>query len=574
MRENDNGISAGRSSKRILQRLADLKRPRLIWFILLLLVYSATMVAVMKTSGSEGVIMICAHPVPLRSLTGAFSSISNLCIIFLVVFFKLPGMVISLILISLQFPKLLYDLLGANNYSSIAGLFSNILIILAICLLYRNNRRIEKYQHRLRDQAITDRLTGLANRFACSELMDDLISRGETFAVAVLNLNNFKGINNTMGQATGNAVLIEVADRLRIAVENDQSETHDFVTRQGGDEFAVIIRGFRSGDEISRSVAYYQKIVEEKITVDDCDYYLTARIGYAEYPADAAGGDELLACALMAQYEAKRTGSSVSRYTADLMNPEHEMEIERMIRTALEHGELFFYLQPQYDISHNLRGFEVLARMKDEDGSFISPAEFIPVAEKVGLIDKVDHTVFMQSTMFFGHLIRKAPSNAILCINVSVRHLMKNDFLEEVRDVLEKSGVPAAQLEIEITESIMIDSIEKAVQCIQDLRSMGIHIAIDDFGTGYSSLSYLSSFPANLLKVDKSFIDQMNTNEDSRKYVESIISIGHVMHFDVIAEGVEEQDQVETLRRIGCDYIQGFIWGRPMPPEEAAKLIS
>ena len=404
--------------------------------------------------------------------------------------------------------------------------------------------------------------------------MDDLVSRGESFAVAVLNLNNFKSINNTMGQATGNAVLIEVSDRLRTAVDNDQSETHDYVTCQGGDEFAVIIRGYRSSDEILRSVTYYQKIVDEKVTVDGCDFYLSTRIGYAEYPSDAASGDELLTCAMVAQYEAKRTGSSVVCYTPDLMHPEHDVAIERRIRSALEHNEVFFYLQPQYDISHSLRGFEVLARMKDEDGNFISPAEFIPIAEKAGIIDKVDHTVFLQSMMFFGELIRKTHTKAILCINVSVRHLMKNDFLDEVRDVLEKSQVPASQLEIEITESIMIDSIEKAVQCIQDIRSMGVQIAIDDFGTGYSSLSYLSSFPANLLKVDKSFIDQMNTNEDSGKYVESIISIGHVMHFDVIAEGVEEQDQVETLRRIGCDYIQGFIWGRPMPPEDAAKLVS
>ena len=150
---------------------------------------------------------------------------------------------------------------------------------------------------------------------------------------------------------------------------------------------------------------------------------------------------------------------------------------------------------------------------------------------------------------------------------------MKNDFLEEVKSVLEISGIPAGQLEIEITESIMIDSAEKALKVIEALKDMGIKIAIDDFGTGYSSLSYLNNFPANLLKVDKSFVDRMNASDSSKQYVAAIISMGHVMNFDVIAEGVEEPDQLDTLRRIGCDYVQGFIWGKPMPPEQAGDLV-
>jgi len=210
-------------------------------------------------------------------------------------------------------------------------------------------------------------------------------------------------------------------------------------------------------------------------------------------------------------------------------------------------------------MSHRLRGFEALARMKDENGNFISPGEFIPVAEKVGLIDKVDGTVFRKSMIFFGQLLRKSNIDMILSVNVSVRHMMKNDFIDEISSLLKISGVPANQLEIEITESIMIDSAEKALNCINDIRNMGIKIAIDDFGTGYSSLSYLSHFPANLLKIDKSFIDEMEKSDSSRQYVSAIISMGHIMGFDVISEGVEHPQQLETLRSIGCDFIQGFI---------------
>ena len=170
-------------------------------------------------------------------------------------------------------------------------------------------------------------------------------------------------------------------------------------------------------------------------------------------------------------------------------------------------------------------------------------------------------------------MVRKYRTDATLSVNISVKHLMKNGFLDEVRSILSESGMPADQLEIEITESVLIDSVEKALSCINEIKSMGVKIAIDDFGTGYSSLSYLSTFPADMLKVDKSFIDRMNTSESSRQYVAAIISIGHVMNFTVISEGVEENDQLETLRSIGCDYIQGFIWGRPMPPEEAEMLV-
>ena len=150
---------------------------------------------------------------------------------------------------------------------------------------------------------------------------------------------------------------------------------------------------------------------------------------------------------------------------------------------------------------------------------------------------------------------------------------MKNDFIEEVRDVLRDSGIPPKNLEIEITESIMIESVDRALLCIKELKNMGMKIAIDDFGTGYSSLSYLNKFPANLLKIDKSFIDDMNSSKSSKEYVAAIISIGHIMGFDVISEGVEEDDQLDTLREIGCDFIQGYIWGKPLMPDAAEELV-
>lgn len=224
-------------------------------------------------------------------------------------------------------------------------------------------------------------------------------------------------------------------------------------------------------------------------------------------------------------------------------------------------------------MSHKLRGFEILARMKDADGSFIRPIDFIPVAEKTGLIDQIDSCVFRKAACFIGKLIKDTDSDIILCTNVSVMHLMKNNFIEELQEIVQKSGLAPSHFEVEITESIMIESAEKALKCINEIKKMGIKIAIDDFGTGYSSLSYLNKFPADMLKIDKSFIDVMNSSESSRQYVATIISIGHLLNLDVISEGVETEDQLETLKTIGCDYIRGYLWGRPLPPEEAEMLV-
>lgn len=544
-------------------------------FVLLILIYLAGYYYVLLTSRSEGVLMLFGHPVPLRSMTGAFSSLMNLCIILIVVFYGKPGFVVSMIVLIWQFPSILMGIFLGRNYTSIPGFFMNILTIITVLLLRNNNIKIEKYQQRLREQAFIDALTGLPNRFACSETMDALSARGEKFVVATLNLNNFKNINNTMGHETGNAVLIEIASRLKNASDKGLSGTVDTITCQGGDEFSLIIRHYDSDDAVLKTLQFYNSLIKEKITVDGCDYFLTASIGYAEYPTDGASSSAVLSCANTAMTEAKYddSGSHICRYSHDLPNAQRALEIERKIRTALETDSLFFVLQPQYDISHKLSGFEALARLRDADGSLINPQEFVPVAEKIGLIDKVDHVVLTQSAKFFGKLVRETHTDSTLSVNVSVKHLMKNDFLDEVREILSSSGIPAHQFEIEITESVLIDSVDKALQCINEIKKMGVKIAIDDFGTGYSSLSYLSSFPADTLKVDKSFIDQMNTSDSSKQYVAAIISIGHVMNFSVISEGVELPEQLETLRSIGCDFIQGFLWGRPMSPEDAEELV-
>ena len=486
------------------------------------------------------------------------------------------GFLASLVILIVQFPMMAAGMILNRNFTTIPGAFSNILAIVAITVIYINHSRIHKYQRRILTQAVTDSLTGLPNRFACHELMEDLAKGSRKFALVSVDLNNFKSINDTMGHDIGDKVLLEIAARWKALSESHKSGTYDFVARLGGDEYAFVIQGYTIPEDIERSINAYKAELEKKITIDDCDYFMTACFGYAEYMADAMKSGNLFSCADAAMHEAKRIGGDVNvmRFSQSLLSNEKTLALERKVRAALANDRLFFNLQPQYDMDKNLRGFEALARMRDSDGRLISPADFIPVAEKVGLVDKIDATVFRMAAAFVGKIIRERGADIVLCMNVSVRHLMKNNFIDELKEIVSSCGIPSRNLEIEITESVMIDSAEKALDRIRQVKEMGIKVALDDFGTGYSSLSYLNKFPADMLKIDKSFIDVMNTSESSKQYVATIISIGHILNLKVISEGVESEDQLDTLRKIGCDYIQGFIWGKPLPQEAAAKLVS
>lgn len=544
-------------------------------FILLVLLYAIASFLTTRTSVMQGSIAIGDKMIRYNSFAGVFSMLGYICIICLVMLFRRVGYIVSMAAIILQFPLMIFNIFVRGNLHSLPGLFSSVLIIGAISIIHFTYRKILKYQQSIREQAVTDRITGLPNRFACNELLTDLQRRGEPFVLVSVDLNDFKSINDTMGHDTGDQVLREVARRWKDLANSLSTETVDFVARNSGDEFMIVISEYPSVEEIENTINAYREVLEKKITIDDCDYYLTACFGYSFFPEDSDVIENIYLFSDAALHEVKKAGSGsrISRFTPDVLNFEKTLEIERKIRTALNSDKIFFNLQPQYDINHNLRGFEALARMKDDDGSFISPVDFIPVAEKTGLVDRIDMRVFELSMEFLDKITRETGTEIMMSVNVSVRHLMKNTFIEDIKNILKAHNIAPERVEIEITESIMIDSAEKALQRINEIKAMGMKVAIDDFGTGYSSLSYLNNFPSDLLKIDKAFIDQMNMSESSKQYVAMIISIGHILHLKVISEGVESPDQVEVLKKIGCDYIQGFVWGKPMPPEEAARLV-
>lgn len=547
-------------------------------FILLLLLYGIATFLTISSSNTQAEITLFGETMRFSALTGVFSMLGSTCIIVLVMLFRKVGYFTAMFLLIVQLPGLIINIVVRHSVKHLPGLFTSFMIIIAITIIFLSNRKILAYQKSIRNQAVTDSLTGLPNRFACTELMQDLLRRNSDFVVVSADLNDFKSINDTMGHSAGDAVLIEVARRWRELANNTTTETTEFVARNSADEFILIISDYDSLDDVEKTIEAYKAELEKKMTIDDCDYYMTACYGYAVCPDDSTVIDNIFTFADAAMHEVKDKesghGISILRYTSEILNAEKTIAIERKIRNALEQDKIFYHLQPQYDIDHKLRGFEALARLRDDDGSYISPVDFIPVAEKTGLVDRIDMKVYEMAVDFIAKVIAETGRHITISVNVSVRHLMKNNFIEEIRRVLEERNVSADHIEIEITESIMIDSAEKALERIEQLKAMGMKVAIDDFGTGYSSLSYLNSFPSDLLKIDKSFIDKMNLSDSSRQYVAMIISIGHTLDLKVISEGVESADQVDVLKDIGCDYIQGYVWGKPMPPEEAGKLVA
>ena len=543
-------------------------------FILIILIYLISSVLTVIASGSEGHMIVFNSLIPHSAFAGVFSTVTYICVVILVVLFRKTGFITALFLLLAQFPMMIVNIFVKHITSNFPGLFTNIFTIIAVVIIYLSYGKILKYQKSIRDQAIKDGLTMLPNRFACGELMDYLIDTQTRFAIVSADLDNFKSINDTMGHETGDKMLIKVADRWTNLSSERRTDTDVFVARISGDEYTLIIRGYENNEVLEKTITLFKEELERKITIDDCDFYMTACFGWAEFPINGKSSEDMFHYADAALHEVKKNGTGkILRFDADILNEKRTVEIERKLRDALNGGKIHFNLQPQYDMDHNLRGFEALARLIDSDGSYISPGQFIPVAEKTGLIDQIDMRVFELALDFLDKILLETDSDIVISSNISVRHLMKNSFIDELKKIIDSHNVSADHIEIEITESIMIDSAEKALNRIEEIKKLGIKVAIDDFGTGYSSLSYLNSFPSDLLKIDKSFIDGMDVNDSSKQFVAMIISIGHVLDLKVISEGVESAEQVQALKNIGCDYVQGYVWGRPMEPEDAKALI-
>lgn len=539
------------------------------------LLYLFLLVVAYQVNSFQITIKIGTAQIPYISLGGILSQFQMLLFILIVVFYRKVGLVSVLILSSIQATLLILPIIVGKVYTSIAGIAILISSTAVSILIYFYLKRLDCNQNTIVKYAFTDTLTGLPNRRAFNDYLNKLIAEynneEDKFALVMIDLDDFKNINDSVGHDSGDEILGEVVRRWKIVQGDD-----DFIARIGGDEFTIILKNYGSDEELEQKIKRYSSAISSRFTININYFYISASFGVALYPKDSKDPSEIFRYADVAMYFSKNNGNiNISMYNRSMTDTiENSVALEQKIRIALEENNLYFVLQPQYNTkTKKIRGFETLARMKDEYGNLISPASFIPVAEKTGLITSIDNWVIRNSMIFLKSILDITNEKLMLSVNISVLHLLNKGFLDEIQQMLKETKFPPNNLEIEITESVFISSMSKAIDTLNELKKIGVCIALDDFGTGYSSLSYLSKLPIDILKIDKSFIDELLVSESGRNYVAAIISIGHIMNFSVISEGVESQKQLDILDSLGSDYMQGYLWGKPMLPKDAVKLL-
>ncbi|MBO7565115.1 MAG: bifunctional diguanylate cyclase/phosphodiesterase [Clostridiales bacterium] len=443
-------------------------------------------------------------------------------------------------------------------------------------LLSEYNRAMKENEERLYQMNHFDTLTGLPNRVKIIDRMDLLISllshQKMPFALIYIDLDNFKTINDSVGHKVGDAILQSSATRLTSAIDQE-----DMIGRWGGDEFAIVVQRQFSDEEMLNYVEMLRDTLSKPYSVEDSEYTVTASFGVSFFPQDGTTSSELIKCAETAMYKAKEYGKNMVQFFRKEMKDDimRKMKYESRLLSAIKNNELYLCFQPQYDMKERkLHGFEALCRWNSEKFGEVSPTEFIPVAESVGFIVPLGEWVLESACMTLNRIKEENGWNGVMSVNISAVQLMSPMFLQSVRRIIQKTGIDPKNLEFEVTESVMVSNVDYAVKVLKEISDMGISIALDDFGTGYSSLNYLQQLPINVLKIDKSFVDELPIKNAQRLMVGSIIGLVHQMKIRVVAEGVDDRRQLDILTKYQCDFVQGNIWGRPVMETEISQLFN
>jgi diguanylate cyclase (GGDEF)-like protein/PAS domain S-box-containing protein len=433
------------------------------------------------------------------------------------------------------------------------------------------SKRADERMHRM---AFYDVLTNLPNRVLFEQQLERELdwarSQGNLLAVLFFDLDRFKFINDTYGHSLGDLLLQAVAKRLASSVE-----VKAIFSRISGDEFTALLPNLRDVQQATEAAQQILLAFQRPFVLDGNEIFITSSIGISLYPNDGCSAEQLVRHADTAMYRAKENGRNNYQLFQSAMNKQvsERLALELDLRKALERDEFLVYYQPQVNSATGVVfGLEALVRWKHPVRGMISPAEFIPLAEESGLIVPIGEWVLRTACQQVKSWQSVFP-NLRAAVNLSARQFQSDDLVETVARVLEETDLDPVCLDLEITESTTMHNVDRAIATMHGLKRLGIHISLDDFGTGYSSLSYLKHFPIHMLKIDRSFVRDITTDEDDAAIVASVIAMAHSLKLNVIAEGVETEEQLAYLMERGCDQMQGYLFSPPLPVEKCDELL-
>ena len=437
----------------------------------------------------------------------------------------------------------------------------------------------KKMELQLRHQALHDPLTEIANRTLLQDRINQALARssrhssGRHWAVIFLDLDRFKVVNDSLGHTFGDKLLVEVSNRLLTCVRSK-----DTVSRFGGDEFVLVLEDLESPGEAMRILKRVQCEVARPFLVDGHEVQTTASMGVVLSPTQADRPEELIQKANLAMYRAKEAGRNRFHIFNDAMLEQaiRLMNMESDLRRAIANREFHLVYQPIVSLTDgNLVGFEALCRWEHPEQGFISPGEFIPVAEESGLIVELGRWVLEEActTMAAWRRRNQGMNGEFMSVNISGRQFQRTDLLDQVRTVLDQTRIPPNLLKLEITETAIMADVQVSTKTLNSLKDEGLTLSIDDFGTGYSSMSYLQRFPMDHLKVDLSFVQRIDSNKEDVEIVRAIINLAHSLRMKVVAEGIERVEQKDLLHSLQCEYGQGYLFSKPMDRTSAEALI-
>jgi diguanylate cyclase (GGDEF)-like protein/PAS domain S-box-containing protein len=447
--------------------------------------------------------------------------------------------------------------------------------LLGVVVAFGDITEASRLTEQMAHQATHDALTQLPNRYLLQDRLKHAIARarrtGWSFAVLFVDLDHFKKVNDGLGHGAGDILLREVAARLLGCGRKE-----DTIARLGGDEFVIVLEDLRQED---RAATLARKILEAlalPLQIEGHECFITASIGVSLFPKDGADAETLLKNADAAMYQAKDSGRDIIQFYGHEMHARalERLKLEQSLRHALERRELELHYQPQMELrGGRIIGVEALLRWRHPQRGLISPSEFVPLAEETGLIEVIGEWVLRTACEQARAWQREGLPPLRMAVNLSPRQFLRPGMANVVDRVLRETGLEPGYLDLEITEGLLIKNVEGSIATLRALKAMGVRLSIDDFGTGYSSLNYLKRFPIDQLKIDKSFVSDLMTDQDDNAIALAVIAMAHSMRLNVIAEGVENESQLAFLQKNLCDEMQGYYLSRPLPPRQLTALL-